>query len=603
MTTGKHQWQRWGIGGAVIVLLLLVAAYLAAPPLLGHLITSRLSSKTGHEVTLGDVSINPFTAVITIDDFRLAGHMPDEMPLFASKRMRLDLAWSSLWHAGWHLQSVELQQPHLALVMNKQGEFNIGQLFPDTGGPPTPVHIDHLTTHDGVLSWQNHDRHPKGQVTLKQVALNIRNYDHTGSHPFQLQGTATTGDGTLQVKGQMGFSPWQATLDYQGRNIALTTFSPWLQSLMRARVTQGTLSAQGHFSGGKAANGALRLTADSASLARPVLQAPETDTVLFSANDISLGTLEFASHQGLSIKQLTLNSPMLHAVILPGMTTNLSALTPPSSDARSSSGQRQEKHDTDRSQKSEQQGSQSFRFQQVQVHEGRIRFTDRHLQQPFQLDIRQLEGEMTGLGGGGENPGRLKLDGRVNNASSISIRGQFSPLAGKLSGDLRLQAEQLPLTGFAPYIRRFGGYKVEGGTVRLDLHYRIHQGQLDADNHIILHQLDLGPEVQPGSTDLPLRKLIGLLQGENGVINLDVPVQASLDGTSLDISRIVWQAVGEAFENLLTSPVETLSAVFGDESPDQGSKSGQESNKRESTSSKGYTQGPLSKVPTGDVER
>ncbi|RKQ97025.1 uncharacterized protein DUF748 [Kushneria sinocarnis] len=601
MTTGKHRWRRRGAVGAVVVLLLLVVGYLAAPALLGHLIVSRLSEKTGHEVAVGDVAINPFTAEMTIDDFSLAGRMTDQAPLFAAQQIRLALAWSSLWHAGWRLQAVELQQPRLSLAINKQGDFNIAQLFPDTGGPPPQIRIDRLTTHDGTLSWRNRSRQPAGHLTLEQVALDIRHYDHAGDQPFELQGSAQAGDGTLQVDGRMGFSPWLADLDYQGRNIALATFSPWLNALMQARIRQGHLNARGHFSAGEAADGALQLQVASGKLVRPELRAPEAETSLFSADAISVRTLHFGSRQGLAVQQLSLASPRLHAVILPGMKTNLSALTPPSH-ASDQQHEGQNGADADSADHDSGEGSgQHFRFDRVRVQDGQLQFTDRHLEQSFQLNIRQLEGELTGPEGS-DSPGRVNLDGRVNDTAPISIRGQFAPLTGALSGDLRLQAEHLPLTSFAPYIRRFGGYAVEGGTVRLDLNYRVDQGQLDANNHIILRQLDLGRQVRAGSTDLPLQKLIGLLQAESGVINLDIPVRASLDGTSLDVSRVVWQAVGEAFENLLTSPVDTLSAMFGNEGADQGSDAASRSGGNQDAERSGYSQGPLSSVPLEDAE-
>jgi len=88
---------------------------------------------------------------------------------------------------------------------------------------------------------------------------------------------------------------------------------------------------------------------------------------------------------------------------------------------------------------------------------------------------------------------------------------------------------------------------------------------LTAQNHIILKHLNLGKEIDQDTTSLPLKKLIGLLQAKSGVINLDIPIETTVEGnTQVDMSKVVWQAITESLGNLLTSPVDSLQALMKD---------------------------------------
>lgn len=44
-----------------------------------------------------------------------------------------------------------------------------------------------------------------------------------------------------------------------------------------------------------------------------------------------------------------------------------------------------------------------------------------------------------------------------------------------------------------------------------------------------------------------------------GGIDIDIPIETAVNGdSSVDVSAVVWQVIGEAFENLITSPIKAL---------------------------------------------
>ena len=67
-------------------------------------------------------------------------------------------------------------------------------------------------------------------------------------------------------------------------------------------------------------------------------------------------------------------------------------------------------------------------------------------------------------------------------------------------------------------------------------------------------------------------------QNDDGVIELDIPMRLPLDNPgSVDFGSVAGQAIREALENLVSSPLETLSEVAGgggEDGSDAGNDSG-----------------------------
>jgi hypothetical protein len=113
-------------------------------------------------------------------------------------------------------------------------------------------------------------------------------------------------------------------------------------------------------------------------------------------------------------------------------------------------------------------------------------------------------------------------------------------------------------------VARFAGYGVTAGTLSLDLEYKVKDGKLVGANKIVINKIALGDKVEgPDSGSVPLELAIAILQDENGVIDLDVPVAGDLNDPKFDIGAVVTKAIGSFIGRIVTAPFRALGALFG----------------------------------------
>ncbi|GAA5175943.1 DUF748 domain-containing protein [Modicisalibacter zincidurans] len=544
---------------AALVALLLVVWLWVLPAYIDQRFSRMLADKTGRQVDIEDVAITPWRSRVTLEGLSIAGQ--GDTPVFASRRVVATLDWRSLTATGWRFERIDLEAPRLQLIWRSSGEWNLAQLFGGSSGgnkESMQLRIARLNVSDGRLDWINRRPDQPLTLTLKGLELEARDYDNTAQRPFGLSGQADWNGGTLNGEGEMGFSPWTLDVDLSAEQVPLTTLSGYLAYVVRAQPSAGEMGAQIRLRAGRASDAGTRVSGAGA-IEGLQMRDPEDGDPIARAERFAVEGLTFASAQPeLTAKRVTLEAPWLRTTIDEQLDTNLDAWRPPN-DGSGGAGMR-------------------YAIDTLAIEQGAVAFSDRHLPRPFTIDFSALTGEWRDINSGREGDGQLSLKGQVADGSPLRIEGAFDPLGDTLSGRLNLHFERLDLKTFAPYLRAFGGYAIEQGQATLDLDYRLEQGRLEAQNHLVLRQLQLGEEVDASATDLPLKTLIGVLKNDDGVIELDIPMRLPLDNPgSVDFGSVAGQAIREALENLVSSPLETLSEVAGgggEDGSDAGNDSG-----------------------------
>ncbi|MFD2189452.1 DUF748 domain-containing protein [Pistricoccus aurantiacus] len=550
MTAKSHSAKGWfiALGILVILALLITVTWLW---LLPYFIEKRLvetfSSLTGREVTIKQVSIDPFDAQVTLDQLRIAGEK--DQPVLTSETVIARLQWRSLWESGWWLDSLMLKEPRLRLIRRQDGNWNLVRLFAgdeDTSQGKTPIRIARIEVHQGELDLVNRRLPDPVTLTLSAIRMSAKNYDNTNDQPFTLEGRADWNGGTLSGQGEMGFAPWTLNLDFTIDQVPLTTLSGYFNSVMQARMTKGTLAAELNLKAGRAGDGATQVRGEG-NITDAVLSYPDKQQPLAKVTQLDIAGLNFDSDaKTLEVQHIALDAPWTEVIIDKDLKTNLDAWRPPQ-------------------QKNGSQGAGlSYSIDEIGLNDGSLVFADRHLSQPFDLEFSQLGGAWKNLDSDGSDESRIDLQGRVAENSPLRIQGSFDPLGEAVEGDLQMHFEQLNLATFSPYVRRFGGYAIDQGQMTLQLDHRIEKGRLITENHVELRRIELGEKVEDSAGGLPMRTLIDILQSDDGVIELDVPMTLPLDNPSaVEIGKVMDDAIEEALENALSSPVETLSEATG----------------------------------------
>ncbi|MDE2360624.1 MAG: DUF748 domain-containing protein [Betaproteobacteria bacterium] len=159
---------------AVVACIVAVLGFLVVPPIAKAKIEALASSSLGRRATLGKLSFDPFTLHARLTDFALADRDPARTLLkFAT--LDVDMSIASLWHWAPVLDAVRLVRPHVELVRNGDGNWNIQDLIDrvlaPTEGPTARFSVDNIEVDDGSVSIDDRVKRHKSELTGIRIGL------------------------------------------------------------------------------------------------------------------------------------------------------------------------------------------------------------------------------------------------------------------------------------------------------------------------------------------------------------------------------------------------------------------------------------------------
>ncbi|MNF46750.1 AsmA family protein [compost metagenome] len=382
------------------------------------------------------------------------------------------------------------------------------------------------------------DRVPEQDVALElgPLDLDLQDFDSLGTSPFTLKlDTGLGQQGTLQAEGQVQLNPTTASLKITSRAIDLRLAQAYLSPLVRIELRSGLLDSDLDVALDATEPLAFSVTGKARVNQLHTLDTlKERDFVRWQQLDL-LG-LNYRHGDRLSIDKVRLNQPYARFIINEDLTTNIGDLliaqpgdpapaepaTPPES-ASSPLG---------------------IHIGEVTLADGSANFADFSLTPNFATAIQQLNGRIGSLDSRAQKPASVDIAGKVDRYAPVSVKGSLNPFDPLDSLDITTQFKQLELTTLTPYSGKFAGYRIRKGRLNLDLHYRISQGKLNAENSVVVEQLQLGEKVDsPSAVDLPIRLAVALLKDTEGKIALSLPVQGDLNNPEFSVMPIVWQTL------------------------------------------------------------
>jgi hypothetical protein len=146
----------------------------------------------------------------------------------------------------------------------------------------------------------------------------------------------------------------------------------------------------------------------------------------------------------------------------------------------------------------------------------------------------------------------------------VAITGEVNVLSAALYTDLSLSFRNMELSTFNPYSGKFAGYNITKGKLTTELHYKVDGRKLDAQHHITVDQLEFGDKTaSKDAVSLPVKLAVALLKDRNGVIDLDIPVNGTLDDPKFRLGPIIWKVFLNILEKAVTAPFALLGSLFG----------------------------------------
>jgi hypothetical protein len=200
----------------------------------------------------------------------------------------------------------------------------------------------------------------------------------------------------------------------------------------------------------------------------------------------------------------------------------------------------------------------------VKMVNGSADYTDLWIKPSFALGMQTLNGSVTGLSSDPKSRAKIELNGKVDRYSPAHIGGEANLLSAALYTDITMSFKDIDLTIVNPYSGHFVGYKIDKGKLSVDVSYKIQERKLEAKQHFVVDQLELGDRVDsPEAIHAPVKLAVALLKDRNGVIDIDLPMSGSIDDPKFRIGPILWKAFVNLIIKAATAPFALLGHLFG----------------------------------------
>lgn len=515
----------------------------------------RVDLESGTELVLDDASV-------TLSSFGITSPQDDplaQLPYLQIENASLDLAERSI-----RIGKVRSRQLEAWITRAEDGQLNWLAVLPPQGEVTRTtneqqghesgwrIQLPDVQLRDYQLNLA--DLQPETPISLKLSSLNldIAGFDSGDDTPFDLKlDTRLDGEGRLAAQGQARLDPVSLDVRVTAENIDLQLAQAYLDPFVRIDVRDGRLDTIANVQVESVDPLLLSVNADAGISSLHIVDAIENrDLVRWER--LQLDGIAYRN-DSVSVAQARLLKPYARIIINQDLSTNLGNLVI------------EQPADEEESAKA----PLGVRIGAVNIEQGSVNFADFSLQPNVALTVEEMNGRLGTLDNRSSTPAELNLTGQVDRYAPVKLEGSLTPFDPLNSLDVTASFKDIELTTLSPYARKFAGYRIRKGRLDLDLRYRVEDGELDADNQVLLRDLQLGERVEsPNAVDLPVRLAVALLKDGQGNINIALPVQGDLNNPDFDIMPVIWQSVGNLLSRVTTAPFRFIASLIGNEKDD-----------------------------------
>jgi hypothetical protein len=478
---------------------------------------------------------------------------------------------------------VSLSNPALRVWRDTDGSLNLAQLLGAPGpatataaalpaaaaasaAPPWKIALTQLGIEGGSVDVEDRSVTPALKLHLAPIALDLAHYSSAQDAPLGVElKTGIGASGQFSSHGSIVLSPLRAALDFSLSGLDLPALQPYVAQATRMTIYRGRLASDGHVEyAAVPAKAAPRL---KLQLGAQVTDLATRDNVL-NADFISWRALRLVNVRfqqqpdALEIARISLNGANARVIIGADSQLNVVQILsspgapPPSTPATTPA--------PTPASRTPATAAMPIRIGRVDIEDSATAFSDQSVQPNFSAAILGLHGSIVGLSSDPAARATVELDGSVDQYAPVSIKGEINPLAATSYTDIGLSFRNIELTTFNPYSGKFAGYSIAQGKLTTELHYHVENRKLQATHHIVIDQLEFGAATDSKqAVPLPIKLAVSLLKDRNGVIDLQLPVDGSLDDPSFHIAPVVWKLLEGLVRKIVTAPFALLGSLFG----------------------------------------
>jgi len=418
------------------------------------------------------------------------------------------------------------------------------------------------------------------RLDLDDIRVNMKNVSNTpGSNITAEVAMRWNTNGTIKTESSVSLFPLRAEVKLALDGLEIRALDPYIDPFLNLLITQGRVGMDGVALLSRGTNqlpdvtfrGELRVD-DFATMDGVMTEDfVKCGRLRVSGIDATLHPLEIA------VKEVSLHDASARLVIGSPQTNNLFAVLKRDMSIPPEAGAEQPKTPVKKGRlglpkieiptnliASAQAALPKISVGAVVFTNAQLNYVDRSIKPGVSLAVAQVNGRIEGLSSEDLSRADLKVAGMVDSTAPMEIAGKINLLGASPFSDVTVNFRGIELIPTSPYASRFLGYRLSKGKLSLDLHYLLAEGKLKAENLVTVDQLTLGEKVDsPDATKLPVRLGIAILKDRSGKIELNVPVEGTLNDPEFRLGRVITRTLVNVFTKIVTSPFSALGAVFG----------------------------------------
>ncbi len=411
------------------------------------------------------------------------------------------------------------------------------------------------------------------------VMLRLREFGGSGENITNARGqrgsvnlrTRVGERGRIAFNGPVTTNPFAIDGRVDAEGLLLATIQPYLDQLVNVTVTNGTAATKGRLVFGLPDGAPLdaprRVTyagdvtvSDFASLDKPTASdLAKWKTLTLSKVDIA--TAPFA----LAIGNIALDDFYARVIVYEDATLNLTRLlTPGSTPAPQAPPAAPAASAATRTATTAAPAGSSLplRIGNISTTRGNVEFSDFFIKPNYSANLTEVAGTVSTMSP--EQAGEIDLSAKIDRTAPVKVKGKLNPFAKDLTLDLTGEARGIELSPLSMYSGKYAGYGIEKGKLSGTVAYKIENRKLHATNRIVLDQLTFGAKVDsPSATKLPVLLAVALLKDRNGVIDIELPIEGSLDDPQFSVGGLIVRVIVNLITKAVTAPFALLGAIAG----------------------------------------
>jgi hypothetical protein len=457
-------------------------------------------------------------------------------------------------------------------------------------GPAWHYKIGELNLKDATVEFTDNTTPRPVKLSITPLQLKVQQISDDLSRPLPVDLQATLNKkGTLGVKGDVTATPLKVAVKVDANRLDAAALEPYFGSKLNAVIASALLNANGDLALSQAKSLKASYRGDVALVDVRMLDKATSDPFagwgslalsnLKADYDehgtvVDAGRVTFTKFYGSVLLdaqgKLNLKDVVAHESGAPQSLTRTKGgtepvpLTPPAASAATVASAPVAASPAMVTAATPPQSPVRMHFGQLVLQQGRVTYTDNFIKPNYSANLVNIQGTVGAFGTQSTTAAPVDIAAKLAANGPLSIRGTINPLIAKPALDLTASAHDIELTNLTPYSSKYAGYPITKGKLNVDLHYKLDNDQLNADNHLFIDQLTFGDHVDNDTaTKLPVRLAISLLKNSRGEIDVNLPVSGSLSNPEFSVGGLIWHAVLNLLQKAVTAPFSLIAHAFG----------------------------------------